>query len=204
LLGDEGFGWLEDVPHDERRRFVVSRMFFDQVADQAVYTAADEELWGPLPEGSARRQLEELIAGLTMFSESDAAQDLPPEVAAVAARLQGMGSQVAAEEWLYLASNSWMAARSRKVLQHFKRAGAKVTEVTGDTAENLTWRAAGHQPGPPGTLTRKITQKAAFNVLFVGGVATAGVFVPWLTVPGAIIALFINSPSGPAQSSSAT
>ncbi len=134
LLGNEGFGWLEDVPHDERRRLVVSKIFFDQVTEGAVYTAADEELWGPLPEGSARLQLAELIAGLTMFSERDAAKDLPPEVAAVAVRLQDMGSRVAAEEWLYLASNSWMAARSRNVLQHFKRAGAKVTEVTGDVA----------------------------------------------------------------------
>jgi hypothetical protein len=145
-----------------------------------------------------------LVAGMTIFSERDVVGDLPPEVAEVAESLRSMGSQVAVEEWLYLATNSWMGARSRKVGQHFKRAGAKVTEVTGDVAENLTWRAANHQPGPPGTLTREIKQRAAINVLLAGGMATAGIFVPWLTVPTAIIMVFVNSPSGPKQSPPAT
>jgi hypothetical protein len=155
LLGEKGFGWLEGIPDDERRQLVVSKTFFDQVTERAVYTATDEDLWGPLPDGSARRQLEELITGLTIF-ESDVVDDLPPEVLEVADRLRSLGSQVAVEEWLYLASNSSMGARSRKILGHFKKGGAKVTEVTGDIAENLTFRAAGIQPGPPGTLASAI------------------------------------------------
>jgi len=204
FLGNEGFRWLEEVPHDERMRFVVSRTFFDQIAERAAYTAADEELWGPLPTGTARRQLEELIAGLTMFSEEDAAHDLPPDAQAVAARLRDMGSQVAVEEWLYLHSNSWLAARSRKIFQHFKRAGAKAVELMGNVVEDLTWLAAGYRPGPPGTLTPQLKRKAGINIVIVGGIATAGVLVPWLLVPGAIVGFIINPLLGPAQRTAAT
>lgn len=204
FLGDEGFGWLEDLPHDERRRFVVSSTFFNQVAGKAEYTAADEELWGPLPGEGARRQLLELIADLTIFSENDVPRDLPPLVGEIAIRLAQMGSQVAVEEWFYLQSNSWLGAGSRKVLDHFKRAGAKVVEVSGNAVEDLTWLAAGQRPGPPGTLTPELIRKAGINVVVVGGMTTAGFLMPVLTIPVGIVALIINPLLGPAQPPPAT
>jgi hypothetical protein len=138
LLGDAGFGWLADVPSDERTRFVVAQTFYLQVVGRAEYTAADEELWGKLPDGAARQQLVLFLAGLRTFSESAAVSDLPPEVAEVAHRLRSMGSQVAVEQWLYLHSNSFLAARTHKILEHFKHGGAKVVEVSGNGVNDVT------------------------------------------------------------------
>src|SRR4051812_13164710 len=88
LLGDEGFDWLTEIPHEERRQFVVARTFFDQIAGRAEYTDTDLEIWGPLPKGAARSDLEELLAGLTLFSEEDVSADLPAEALEVAGRLR--------------------------------------------------------------------------------------------------------------------
>ena len=192
LLGDEGFGWLEDVPYDERTRFVVARTFLGQVAGLVEYTAADEELWGTLPDGEARLQLMALIAGLTIFSERDVVDDLLPEVAEVADRLRSMGSQVAVEEWLYLHSNSILGARSRKIVEHFKRGGAKVVEIAGDGIDDLTWLALGKKPGTQAPLTKELRAKAGIRVVLVGGVATGTVLLPWLAVPGAIVMFLAN------------
>jgi hypothetical protein len=192
LLGDEGFAWLAEVPHHERTHFVVPRTFIDQVAGRAEYTAADEELWGPLPDEASRLQLVELIAGLATFSESDTAPYLPPEATEVVNRLRNMGSQVAVEEWLYLQSNSWLVSRSRRVLHHFKRAGAKVIEVAGNAVDDLTWLALGTRPDTPKTLTKELRIKAGFNVIVVGGISAAGVFLaPWLVIPGSVVAFLM-------------
>lgn len=198
LLGDEGFGWLQEVPHDARTRFVVAQTFFDQVAGRVEYTEADEELWGTLPDGPARRQLEALVAGLTTFSESDAVGELPPEVTEVADRLRSMGSQVAVEEWLYLHYNSLLTARSRKILEHFKRGGAKVVEVAGDGIDDLTWLALGKRPGTQVPLTKELRIKAGINVVVIGGVATVTFFLPWFAIPAGIAVFLLNPYMQPA------
>lgn len=149
VLGDGGFGWLEEIPHLDRGQFVVSRTFFEQVAGREEWTAADSQLWGPLPAGSVRAQLEELLAGVSMLSEEDAAADLSPEVLDVAARLGDMGSRVAVEQWLSLQSHSWLAARTRRVLEHFKQAGARSLEIAIDALDGLTWLALGRKGTAP-------------------------------------------------------
>jgi hypothetical protein len=191
LLGEGGFGWLADVPYAERANFVISKTFFDQISGNAEYTAVDRELWGPLPQGASRVSLTELVAALTKFSEQDAGLNLPPEVSEVVGRLRSMGSQVAVEEWLYLQTNSWLAARTQNAVQHFKRGGAKVIEVTGIVVDDLTLLALGQRPGTPITLTKKMRAQAAITVVVAGGVAAAGVVLPWAAVPGVLIALFV-------------
>jgi hypothetical protein len=191
LLGDGGFGWLAEVPYSARANFVISKTFSDQIFGNAEYTAIDEELWGPLPQGASRHALTELVAALTKFSEEDAGANLPPEVSEVVGRLRNMGSQVAVEEWLYLQTNSWLAARTQNAVQHFKRGGAKVIEVAGIVVDDLTLLALGQRPGTPVTLTKKMRAQAAITVIVAGGVAAAGVVVPWAAVPGVVIALFI-------------
>ena len=113
FLGEEGFDWLVTSPDIDRSQFVVPRNFFDQVARRAEYRQSDQELWGPLPDGQSRRDLEELIAGFRMFAEQNAAGDLPLEAIDVLRRLRDLGSQTAIEEWLFLQTNSWLAARTR-------------------------------------------------------------------------------------------
>lgn len=195
FLGAEGFGWLLEVPREYRTRFVVSRTFFDQVAGRSDYTATDEELWGPLPRGHARGDLEELLAGLRMFSEDDILPTyLPPEVADVAARLRDMGSQVAVDEWLYLHTNSRLGSRTRKVFEHFKRAGARAVEMAGNIGEDLAWLALGRRPDEqqPGTLTPRLLRKAGINVVIVAGIGALGVIGPWWAAVGVPVAFMIQ------------
>jgi hypothetical protein len=128
-----------------------------------------------------------------MFAEDQAPRNLPSAVTDVADRLRDMGSQVAVEEWLYLQSHSWMAARKEKIVEHFKKARAKVAKISGNVVNDLTWLAAKQRPRPPGKLTRQVVQRAAMNVVVVGGgVASVGAWMPWLAVPGALIALVID------------
>lgn len=194
FLGAEGFGWLEDMPQVERMRFVVPQTFVDQVVGIAEYTAVDEELWGALPNGAERRRLAVLVAGLPTFSAGAAAVSdrLPPEVLEVADQLRYMGSRVAVEEWLYLQVNSWLGARTRKILEHFKRAGAKVVELAGSGIDDLTRLALGQKPGTQTPLTTELRVRAGINVAVVGGVATVTFFLPWLAIPGAIAAFLLT------------
>jgi hypothetical protein len=192
FLGDEGFEWVADTPLEERANLVVSKTFFEQVAGRFEYTAIDAELWGPLPDGESRAQLEELLAGFTMFSESDLRGDLLPEVAVIAERLREIGSQVAVELWLYLQTNSWIAARSRRIMDHFSRAGAKGIELLGNAIDDVTWLALGTRPGGAGPITAQLRQRAGINVLVAGGVAAMSTLLPWLSVPGAIVLLILS------------
>ena len=218
FLGAKGFRWLLEVPPDQRTRFVVPRTFFDQVAGRADYTATDEELWGKLPQGHARSELEELLAGLTMFSLSTmfslpglpmgsagfeslalgvdvSPTYLPPEVADVAARLPTWDHKSRLKSGLYLHTHSRLGARTRKVFKHFKRAGAKAVEVGGNLVEDLVWLALGKKPieQQPGTLTLELARKAGINVVIVGGIAALGQIWPVVAVPGVVV-MFIIQP----------
>lgn len=106
-----------------------------------------------------------------------------------------MGSQVALEEWLYLHSNSWIIARSRQVLDHFTRAGAKGVEIAGDALNDVTWLALGKRPSEsgPGPLTKKLRIQAGANVALAGGSAALNLFAPWIGIP-VTIAAFLMKP----------
>jgi hypothetical protein len=191
FLGDEGFEWIADTPFEERANLVVSNTFIDQVAGRSEYTAIDAQLWGPLPDGESRAHLLDLLTGFRLFSEIDVQGDLSPEVALIAERLREMGSQVAVELWLYLQTNSWIAARSRRIMDHFSRAGAKGIELLGNAIDDVTWLALGTRPGGAGPLTAQLRRRAGINVLVAGGVAAMNTLLPWLSVPGAIVLLIL-------------
>ena len=193
FLGEEGFDWLVTSPDIDRSQFVVPRNFFDQVGRRAEYRQSDQELWGPLPDGQSRRDLEELLAGFRMFAEQDAAGDLPLEAVDVLRRLRDLGSQTAIEEWLFLQTNSWLAARTRTVLDQFRRAGARAAEMVGSVVDDLVWLAVGRRPPTtPETLTPELKIRAGINVVVVGGIAALGLIGSWLAVPAAIVAYLIQ------------
>lgn len=193
FLGEGGFGWLADAPYDERARFVISSTFFDQLIGEADYTSQDEQLWGPLPVGPARDRLISLVADLPRFTEADAAGGLAPGVGQIADQLRAMGSQVAVEEWLYLHTNSWLAARTKKIAEHFRRAAAKVIEVAGIVADDLVLLASGVRAGSR-PVTPALRIRAAINVVIVGGLTTASIAFPALAVaiPIAVVQFAIS------------
>lgn len=190
FLGEGGFEWFVDTSIEERANFVISRTFFEQVAGRVEYTDTDSQLWGQLPEESNRSRLEELLTGLTLFSRGDVVGDLPPEVLAIAERLREMGSRVAVEEWLYLNSNSWIAARTRNILDHFNRAGSKSIELLGNALDDATWLGLGQRPDRNSPLSPSLRRRAGANVLIAGGVGTLTFILPWFSIPGAILMLF--------------
>jgi len=200
FLGDEGFEWIADTPLAERESFVIPKLFFEQVVGRTEYTATDAQLWGPLPDGESRAQLEDLLAGFTLFSASDLQDDVSAEVRVIVERLSEMGSQVAVDVWLYLQTNSWIAARSRRIVDHFMRAGAKGIELLGNAIDDVTWLALGTRPGGAGPLTAQLRKQAGINVLVAGGVAAMGAVLPWLSVPGAIALLVLAPYSKPKAS----
>jgi hypothetical protein len=197
FLGDEGFGWLLEVPLAERHRFVVSGTFYDQLALRAPYTPADEELWGPFPQDQERGTLAELVYTLTIFREDDAAPNLPPTVLQVAGQMRELGSQVAVEEWLYLQTNSWLAARTRKILDHFQRAGSRSVELAGQALDAATWRVLQLPQGVPGSLTPELRRAAGIRVVVAAGVAVATALQPWVGVAAVVIALIAVPPVPP-------
>lgn len=195
FLGPEGFGWLRAVPLDERKRFVAPMTFYRQLAREVEYTEVDAQLWGSYPDEETRGQLAELVWTLTLFGEGDVTGDLPPEVSAVTDALREAGSQVAVEEWLYLNTHSWLAARTRRVIDHFRRAGSRAVEMAGDALEALAWRVL-QLPGPrPETLTPQLRRAAGIRVLATAGPAVAGAIAPWLGVLAVLIVLVL--PTGP-------
>lgn len=202
LLGEAGFAWLTSVPREELSRFIIPKTFVDQVAGHAEYSSLDEELWGPLPTGNSLHALAEAINDLTTFSADEAPLNLPFEVLQVVAQLRDFGSEVAVEEWLYLQSNSWIAARSRRLFDHFKRAGAKALEVTGDLLDDVTWLALGSRPRNE-PLTASLRARAGVNVVIVGGVATLTVLMPWVGVAGTVAAFFFTPYAKPRSLSTA-
>lgn len=198
FLGPEGFGWLQEIPLDERKRFVAPLTYYRQLAREVEYTKVDEELWGAYPDEDTRGQLAELLWTLTLFGEGDASDDLPPEVSTVTSALREAGSQVALEEWLYLNSHSWLAARTRRIIDHFKRAGSRAVEMAGDALDALTWRVL-QLPGPrPDTLTPELRKAAGIRVLTTAGPAVAGAIAPWLGVLAIVVVLVLPTGAPPA------
>ena len=173
LLGEEGFDWLRD--ESDLSGFVVPRHFVDQLNHQAEYTDSDESLFGSLPEGDDRKLLASYLQKMTLFDSGKdiRLQQLPQDVRDVANHLREFGSVLAEEEWLYLCTHSWLAARADHVFSAFRHAGAASVVVGRHALEKVVTRALKLPEGTPNVLSRKLLTRAGIKFLATGGPAVA-------------------------------
>lgn len=188
LLGDEGFAWLRDEP--DLSRFVIPRHFIDQLNDKVEYTKRDESLFGRLPEGDDRQSLTTLVQKMTSFDSAEDVQfsELPDDVRVVANNLRELGSTLAAEEWIYLSTHSWLGARTRQVFSVFERAGAASLRVGRGALERVVTRALKLPEDTPDVLTPKLLAKAGIRFVAVGGPVVAPLLVNPVTTGAFIVA----------------
>lgn len=176
LLGDQGFGWLAS---EDLNQFVISATFVAQLRGEVAYSDHDRELFGELPIEADRGALLNLVGPIGRFGLQDIDTELLPEsVRAVAAQLQAAGSQVAAEEWLYLATNSWLAARSRRIFDAFNQAGAAALELGRDVLGDVVHRTLQLPSDAPPVLRPELIARAGLRWLAVGGPAIAPLLFP--------------------------
>jgi hypothetical protein len=127
LLSRPGLEWLRTQPNVED--VVVSDTFMRllnlrQFPLPRAFEGTDDR-------GMSIAQLEELLSLLDKaprfsYSQSDLTA-LPDQQVLTALFARGSLSEVYADEWTYLQTNSTMLSRSRKVIDVFTRAGAAVT-----------------------------------------------------------------------------
>jgi hypothetical protein len=96
------------------------------------------------------------------------------------------------EEWAFLNRQSWIAARTKKTFDTFKRAGAVVIDFSGQRFDAVVSRTLHHERLPlPPALNHRHRMKAGTKWLAAGGAPTAGLIDPLLgTVAGIGTALF--------------
>ena len=150
-----------------------------QLRGEVAYSDHDRELFGELPIEADRGALLNLVGPIGRFGLQDIDTELLPEsVRAVAAQLQAAGSQVAAEEWLYLATNSWLAARSRRIFDAFNQAGAAALELGRDVLGDVIHRTLQLPSDAPPVLRPELIARAGLRWLAVGGPAIAPLLFP--------------------------
>lgn len=181
LLGDEGFEWLQDEP--DLGRFVIPQHFINQLTHDADYTKRDEQLFGPLPEGAARAALTSYLRRMTLFESRDLphAEELPQDVRDVADRLRELGSVLAAEEWLYFSTHTWLGARTEAVFSAFRQAGAAAVVVGRGAVATVVTRVLRLPDDTPDVLTAELLAKAGIKFLAVGGPVLATLLLQPIT-----------------------
>src|SRR5579864_3234842 len=129
LLSEEGLTWLETADFD-RSTIVVSAAFqrlLTTDGERVALPFVPREELGPFP--NRRQRLISRLEGVSGFSYDEV--DLPSQLADVSVALrasQQPAGLVLADEWAFLQSQSWMAAKIRTALDAFRDAGAAVIE----------------------------------------------------------------------------
>jgi hypothetical protein len=187
LLGDEGFDWLREEP--DLSRFVIPQHLIDQLNHDAEYTKRDESLFGPLPEGDDRNSLTSYLLKMTPFDSRKHVdfEQLPQGARDVANHLRESDSVLAAEEWLYLTTHSWLGARSERVFSAFRNAGAASVVVGRGVLEKVVKRALRLPEDTPDVLSPRLLTKTGIKFLAVGG----PIIAPLLLQPVTLAALGI-------------
>jgi hypothetical protein len=195
LLTESGLAWIEES-EGVRSSALVSAAF-----DEALRESPDELLLRfSDPEqrefvSYAREVLPSRLEPIEKFSHRSI-RLLPRRPEAVRKRLLrvgGLEGEVLADEFVYLVSQSWLVAKTRKILDELRRAGVKVREYAGDRGERLVHEMIATvipEEKIPEELTPEVIGRAGIKWVVVGGVtvgltaATSGI--------GAVAGLFLN------------
>jgi hypothetical protein len=171
-LTDEGMALFED--EEIARGLAVSNAFYEALANED--RRQDFEVFGVVPDVNQMRRLRALLepSWIEKFSTEDLGE-LPDGAAEIRARLLDDGeplAQIAAEQWVFIVSRSWLLDRGRRFVNRVARAGAELIEWS---AEKMQWLADMTQTTAKKTaeLLKAKGDPAVLIVVAVGGPAIA-------------------------------
>jgi hypothetical protein len=129
-LTEEGIALFED--EEISRQLTVSRAFAELLDDRERW--GELAAFGVVPDERLIFRLRELLEPrwVEKFSYTEI-ERLSEESAAIRDRLLQDGEplgDVAADQWVFLVSRSWLLDRTKRFLERLRRAGARVLEVT--------------------------------------------------------------------------
>ena len=174
MMSSDGLAWLEQDPA-ARAALVIPRTFADWMAGAAEFPVSALAAADDVASFAANRpRLEAMMRGVATFSHSEVT--LAPaheEVRAMLLMDGGPLSDLDADEWAFLQSQSALLSKLRRPADAFRDAGAFIVEVGRKTGVRLVERVIPKESLPE-AFTRSILAKAAAKWILLGGAAVGG------------------------------
>jgi hypothetical protein len=172
LVSRTGLSWLRGGAYDPHA-YVVSARLRDLALDwRALAWFSSLRDARIMRERSA--ELASLIGGLPVFSYETVA--LSPDANAIRGSIldhPGLISEVIADEWTFLQSQSWFLARLRKTADRFVRAGASLVDHPVEVLERMLVEHVVPAEHIPATLTPANWAAVGAKWIGVGGASVA-------------------------------
>jgi hypothetical protein len=174
LLTDAGATWIEESEYARSAAFV-SAAFYEALREPSeamLLRFADPEQRDFVR--LAREVLPSRLEAVEKFSHQSIPR-LPGRQEDVRQRLLAVGGlegEILADEFVYLVSNSWLLAKTRRLIDELKRAGARVVEYVGEHGEPLLRQVIAQvipEEKLPKELTQEVIAKAGVKWVIVGG-----------------------------------
>jgi hypothetical protein len=136
-LTDEGMALFEDEA--TARGLAVSQAFYEALADED--RRQDFEAFGVVPDVDQMRRLRGLLEPrwVEKFSYENL-EGVPDSAVEIHDALLEDGealAAIAAEQWVFMVSRSWLLDRSKRFLERIRRAGARAFEWTAEEMRRL-------------------------------------------------------------------
>jgi hypothetical protein len=136
-LTEEGMALFEN--EETARGLAVSQAFYDALVDED--RRQDFEAFGVIPAVDQMRRLRGLLEPrwVEKFSYENL-EGLPNSAVEIHDALLGDGealAAIAAEQWVFMVSRSWLLDRSKRFLERIRRAGATAFEWTAEEMRRL-------------------------------------------------------------------
>jgi hypothetical protein len=176
LLSEEGVLWLRREGAATIESVVVSKALFRQVTRREAVSLA----WFGEPSEEGLAILAETLGRAQLFSHEEV-EVIDEKVRAVRDNLLAAHEEpiadVLADEWVFLQTQSWLGAKSRRAFDAFDAAGAKVREVPRALARRIIARTL-KKKHLPEHIPLKMLIQAGMKWIAVGGSAAAAIVTP--------------------------
>jgi len=190
LLSWEGLGWLQEDP-EARRQVIIS-----QALARSLQGEAEIDLDSFLAEedreivGDSRERISAFIQEVPTFSHQEARLIEPwdDDVRRALVDEGGTNGEILADEWSFLVSHSWMAAKLQYPLDKFRDAGAVVVSY-GRRFRDQMIRTVVPSEHVPTALTRGFEAKVTAKWLVVAGPTAVGATIFPPAAFGSLIAV---------------
>jgi hypothetical protein len=175
LLTETGLAWIEES-EGARSSTLVSAAFYETLSeapDELFMRFADPEQRDFF--SYAREVLPSRLEPVEKFTHRSIPV-LPRRHEAIRRRLLGVGGlegELMADEFVYLVSQSWLVAKTRKILDELRRAGVRVREYADEVGGRFVHEmiaAVIPEAKIPEELTPEVIKRAGIKWIVVGGV----------------------------------